>query len=116
MADDTPLWSGHPWVAQMRAKIGFGVAWGQDAGSTWPEFLDFGRVGEEAGLDSYWAIDHPLGTVSGLDCWTALAALAATTTRLRLGSLVSCVHYRSPALLARMAADVDRISRGRLVL
>jgi alkanesulfonate monooxygenase SsuD/methylene tetrahydromethanopterin reductase-like flavin-dependent oxidoreductase (luciferase family) len=54
--------------------------------------------------------------VSGLDCWTALTALAATTTTLRLGSLVSCVYYRPPALLARMAADVDRISAGRLVL
>jgi alkanesulfonate monooxygenase SsuD/methylene tetrahydromethanopterin reductase-like flavin-dependent oxidoreductase (luciferase family) len=45
-----------------------------------------------------------------------LAALAATTQRIRLGSLVSCVYYRPPALLARMAADVDRLSQGRLVL
>jgi alkanesulfonate monooxygenase SsuD/methylene tetrahydromethanopterin reductase-like flavin-dependent oxidoreductase (luciferase family) len=50
------------------------------------------------------------------DCWAVLGALAATTTRLRLGSLVSCVLYRNPALVARMAADVDRISGGRFVL
>jgi alkanesulfonate monooxygenase SsuD/methylene tetrahydromethanopterin reductase-like flavin-dependent oxidoreductase (luciferase family) len=45
-----------------------------------------------------------------------LAALAVTTRRIRLGSLVNCIFYRSPALLARMAADVDRMSAGRLVL
>jgi alkanesulfonate monooxygenase SsuD/methylene tetrahydromethanopterin reductase-like flavin-dependent oxidoreductase (luciferase family) len=51
-----------------------------------------------------------------VDCWTTLAALAVHTERLRLGSLVSCVYYRPAALLARMAADVDRLSGGRLVL
>jgi alkanesulfonate monooxygenase SsuD/methylene tetrahydromethanopterin reductase-like flavin-dependent oxidoreductase (luciferase family) len=116
MAENTPAWSVHPWVTQRRGKIGFGVAWGQDAGATWSEFRDFVRLVEESGLDSYWAIDHPLGSVSGLDCWTALTSLAATTKTLRLGSLVSCVYYRSPFLLARLAADVDRISGGRLIL
>jgi len=65
-------------------------------------------------LDSFWGIDHPI--LFGADCWTMLAMLAATTQRIRLGSLVSCVYYRQPALLARMAADVDRLSHGRLVL
>jgi alkanesulfonate monooxygenase SsuD/methylene tetrahydromethanopterin reductase-like flavin-dependent oxidoreductase (luciferase family) len=68
---------------------------------------------ETLGFDSYWAMDHP---VSGFDAWSSLAALAAVTTRVRLGPLVSCVFYRSPAMLARLAADVDRISEGRLVL
>src|SRR5262249_56410786 len=46
--------------------------------------------------------------------WTALTALAAVTKRIRLATLVSSVHYRNPALLAKMAAGVDMISRGRL--
>src|SRR5262249_1242910 len=50
------------------------------------------------------------------ECWTTLAMLAATTRKLRLIAFVSCVCYRSPVLLARIAADVDRASNGRLVL
>jgi alkanesulfonate monooxygenase SsuD/methylene tetrahydromethanopterin reductase-like flavin-dependent oxidoreductase (luciferase family) len=50
------------------------------------------------------------------DAWTTLAAVAVTVPRLRLGTGVSCIYYRPPALLARMAADVDRFSGGRLVL
>jgi len=71
---------------------------------------------EGLGFDSYWAIDHPSAPVSGADCWTTLAVLAASTRTIRLGPLVSCVYYRDPVLLARMAADVDRLSEGRLVL
>ena len=52
----------------------------------------------------------------GHDCWTTLAALAGVTRTIRLGTQVSCVAYRSPVLLARMAADIDAISHGRLVL
>ena len=69
---------------------------------------------EELGFDSFWISDHPM--LLPIDCWTALAALAVETRRIRLGPLVSCIHYRPPALLARMAADVDRLSGGRLVL
>jgi alkanesulfonate monooxygenase SsuD/methylene tetrahydromethanopterin reductase-like flavin-dependent oxidoreductase (luciferase family) len=75
---------------------------------------------EGLGFDSYWAIDHPSAAVSaavsGADCWTTLAVLAASTRTIRLGPLVSCVYYRHPMVLARMAADVDQLSDGRLVL
>jgi alkanesulfonate monooxygenase SsuD/methylene tetrahydromethanopterin reductase-like flavin-dependent oxidoreductase (luciferase family) len=57
--------------------------------------------------------DHPSATT---DCWTALAALAAVTGRVRLGPMVSCALYRPPWATARQAADVDRLSGGRLVL
>ena len=50
------------------------------------------------------------------DCWTTLAGVATITRRLRLGTSVACTAYRNPALLARMASDVDRMSQGRLVL
>jgi alkanesulfonate monooxygenase SsuD/methylene tetrahydromethanopterin reductase-like flavin-dependent oxidoreductase (luciferase family) len=101
----------HPWVAAVRGGIRFGIAYGPR--TDWAETAAFVREVEALGFDSYWTMDHP---VSGFDAWSTLAALAAVTTRLRIGPLVSCVFYRSPAQLARLAADVDRISEGRLVL
>ena len=114
---ETPIISGlhtshgHPWVAQRQQAVRFGIVGGPSG--DWPALRDFVQMVEELGFDSYWRPDHPL-LLS--DCWTSLAAVAAVTRRLRLGSLVSCVFYRNPVLLARMAADVDRISQGRVVL
>jgi alkanesulfonate monooxygenase SsuD/methylene tetrahydromethanopterin reductase-like flavin-dependent oxidoreductase (luciferase family) len=101
----------HPWVAQAQQAVRFGIVGGPSG--DWPALRDFVQMVEELGFDSYWRPDHPLLLP---DCWTSLAAVAAVTRRLRLGSLVSCVFYRNPVLLARMAADVDRISQGRVVL
>jgi alkanesulfonate monooxygenase SsuD/methylene tetrahydromethanopterin reductase-like flavin-dependent oxidoreductase (luciferase family) len=101
----------HPWVAAGAGRVRFGIAYGPR--TDWATCRDFVQEVEELGFDSYWAMDHP---ASGFDCWSNLAALAAVTSRLRLGPLVSCVYYRSPAQLARLAADVDQISGGRLVL
>jgi alkanesulfonate monooxygenase SsuD/methylene tetrahydromethanopterin reductase-like flavin-dependent oxidoreductase (luciferase family) len=107
----------HPWVSEGQRRIRFGIAWGvQDPTSSWTETRDFVQMVEALGFDSYWAIDHPSAPVSGADCWTTLAVLAASTRTIRLGPLVNCVFYRDPVLLARMAADVDRLSDGRLVL
>jgi alkanesulfonate monooxygenase SsuD/methylene tetrahydromethanopterin reductase-like flavin-dependent oxidoreductase (luciferase family) len=102
----------HPWIAQAQGGIRFGLA----CGPWWEAhvLIEYVRAIEDFGVDSFWAIDHPI--LFGADCWSMLAALASTTQRIRLGSLVSCVYYRHPALLARMAADVDRLSHGRLVL
>jgi alkanesulfonate monooxygenase SsuD/methylene tetrahydromethanopterin reductase-like flavin-dependent oxidoreductase (luciferase family) len=101
----------HPWVAAGHGRVRFGVAYGPRI--DWPEMRDFVHLVEALGFDSFWVMDHP---ASGVDAWSALAALAAVTERIRLGPLVSCVYYRSPVMLARLAADVDRISAGRLVL
>src|SRR5262245_16688983 len=117
MGQGTPTPVIAPSVGAGERRIRFGIAYGaQDPSSSWAETRDFVQLVEGLGFDSYWAIDHPSAAVSGADCWTTLAVLAASTHTLRLGPLVSCVYYRSPALLARMAADVDRLSGGRLVL
>lgn len=110
--EHTPMKSIHPWVAEARKGPLFGIVFG--AWRDGPSLLPFVRGVEALGFDSFWGIDHPL--VWGGECWTTLAALAAGTATIRLGSLVSCIFYRGPALLARMAADVDRWSNGRLLL
>jgi alkanesulfonate monooxygenase SsuD/methylene tetrahydromethanopterin reductase-like flavin-dependent oxidoreductase (luciferase family) len=107
-------WVTHPWVTEGQKKIRFGICTASVAGmAEWAPFLAFVRRVEALGFDSYWKPDHPM---AWLDCWTVLAALAVTTSRIRLGSFVSCVAFRQPTLLARMSADVDRMSGGRLIL
>jgi alkanesulfonate monooxygenase SsuD/methylene tetrahydromethanopterin reductase-like flavin-dependent oxidoreductase (luciferase family) len=102
----------HPWVTAGKDRIRFGV--GQISPlDDWPAYLEVVRVAEELGFDSYWTYDHPS---RGAECWTSLAAAAMATTKIRVGTIPSCIFYRSPVVLARAAADVDRISNGRLVL
>ena len=101
----------HPWVAEAQRTVRFSLVGAFLPG--WAELRDFVQRAEDLGFDAYWANDHPSRS---MDCWTQLAALAAVTTRIRIMALVSCVYYRSPALLARQAADVDLVSGGRLVL
>jgi len=104
----------HPWVEDGRGtiRLGVGVTSGAPA-VDWPTRAATARAAEDLGVDSLWVADHP---ALAMDCWTTLAGLAAVTSRVRLGSLVSCVLYRSPWSTARHAADVDRVSGGRLIL
>lgn len=102
----------HPWVAAGQDTRRFGVAMLRPR-PDWDAFVAWVLEAEALGFDSVWAQDHPPAYT---DCWTTLAALAMRTTTIRLGSLVSCIYYRSPVLLARLASDVDRMSHGRLVL
>jgi F420-dependent oxidoreductase-like protein len=76
---------------------------------------------EQDGFHSFWVMDHFYQLPAHgseeepfLDAWTVLPALAAMTSRIRLGAMVSPVAYRNPALLARMAASLDHISGGRM--
>ncbi len=111
---------------------------GSYAGATasLPQVLAFARHAESLGLDSLWFTDHLYfepyldfqavgialpddwaGVMGGQwECWTAAAAVAAVTSRIALGTLVSNTGFRNPALLARMADNVADLSSGRLIL
>ena len=102
----------HPWVAEGQERIRFAVSLYPQPADWW-HFIRLVQQMERWGFDGYFSYDHPTART---DCWTALAALAATTERIRLGTAVDCIYYRSPYLLARQAADIDRLSGGRLVL
>jgi len=101
----------HPWVAEGARRLRFAIN-GMFA-QTPADIVQAARRGEQLGFDAYWANDHPNRS---MDCWGQLTMLAMATESIRLISLVSCIYYRSPFLLARQAADVDLVSQGRLVL
>ena len=111
MVSSTSAWQSHPWVIEGAGRVRFSVAWGPQ--SDWAHLVPFVQRVEALGFDAYWVSDHPIRSPG---CWTTLAGLAPLTRSVRLGVLVNCVLYRSAAELARMAADVDRMSGGRLVL
>lgn len=103
------------WVEEHRGRISFGLqvfARPDDPAPT-SSVLAAGQLAEDLGYDAFFIGDHPAyATERGVH----LAAVAAATRRVRLGSVVNCVGYRHPVLLARLAADLDHISNGRLIL
>ena len=96
----------------------------EDAATGVPSYAEIRAVAvaaEAAGLDSVWVFDHLLfrfdGETTGIhECWTILAAIAEATSRVELGTIVLCTGFRNAALLAKMAATLDHISGGRLIL
>ena len=87
---------------------------------SWNEVHDGAVAAEQAGLAGVWLNDHLAGSVEGasrvLECWTTLTAIAATVPRITVGSLVLNVANRDAATLAVMAATLQEVSTGRLLL
>jgi F420-dependent oxidoreductase-like protein len=88
---------------------------------TWDDWLALARACEEHGVETLFRSDHYLsvagrGERGSLDAWATIAALAAVTSTLRLGTLVSPATFRHPSELAKVVASADRISGGRVEL
>jgi alkanesulfonate monooxygenase SsuD/methylene tetrahydromethanopterin reductase-like flavin-dependent oxidoreductase (luciferase family) len=99
-----------PWFGLFLPQLRMGFA----------TILERTRAAEAAGFDSVWLMDHLVAPAApdhdALEGWTLAAALAARTSTIRIGHLVTCDPFRHPALLAKMAATLDVISDGRLEL
>jgi hypothetical protein len=88
----------------------------------WTDIRAMAQAAESTGLHAVWVSDHlgfgdPDGDWSGAwESWTLLSAIAASTSRVRLGTYVTAVPLRNPALLAKMAETLDEVSAGRVIL
>lgn len=92
---------------------------GIDPADQWQRMLDVALRAERGGWDSVWVYDHfhttPHPTLEAThEAWSLMAALAASTSTVRLGQMCTCISYRNPAALAKVASTVDVISGGRL--
>ena len=90
-----------------------------DPVAKWARCRDTALLAEQLGYDSVWVYDHfhnvPVPAHEAVfECWTVMAALAEATSTIRLGQMVSCTSYRSPALTAKITSSIDVISGGRL--
>ena len=86
-----------------------------------PELIEMAQAAETVGFDSVWYGDHliydlPVGARGPWEAWTTLAAIAASTSTIKLGPLVASTSFHAPAMLAKQAATVDAVSEGRLIV
>jgi alkanesulfonate monooxygenase SsuD/methylene tetrahydromethanopterin reductase-like flavin-dependent oxidoreductase (luciferase family) len=102
----------------LNGVLRFGIATLQHL--PWTQLVERWQLIEALGFDSAWVADHFVNyfqpNAPWFEAWTLLAALASQTSRIRLGTLVTSIPFRNPAVLARQALTVDHISHGRLEL
>jgi alkanesulfonate monooxygenase SsuD/methylene tetrahydromethanopterin reductase-like flavin-dependent oxidoreductase (luciferase family) len=105
----------HPWVAERQKQVRFAVQVFplQDDPNPTESVISAGLLAENVGLDGFFIGDHP---GYHIEPWLHLSNVAARTNRVQLGSVVNCVFHRHPSMIARMTADLDRISNGRVLL
>ena len=99
--------------------VEFGLQIEPQFGFTYEQVRDLAVQCRSHGFSSIWASDHFMLNRDDedrncLDCWTLLTALATEVKDIRIGSLVTCMSYRHPAVMAKIAASTDLISEGRL--
>jgi F420-dependent oxidoreductase-like protein len=92
---------------------------GIDTPEQWPTMLRLAQLAEELPFESIWVYDHfhtvPVPSEEAThEAWTLMAAFGAATNRVRLGQMCTCMGYRNPMYLAKVAATVDAISGGRV--
>jgi alkanesulfonate monooxygenase SsuD/methylene tetrahydromethanopterin reductase-like flavin-dependent oxidoreductase (luciferase family) len=90
-------------------------------GYTYDDIVTLAKAAEDAGFYRFTVSDHFFGGMKGrenqcYEAWTTLALLTPQTERIRLGTQVTCQSYRNPALLAKIAANLDNASNGRITL
>ena len=103
----------------MAKPIRFGVTLPQIK-RTWPEARAAAVEFDRLGFDSVWVCDHlygvPMPNLPILEAWSELAAVAAITERVELGTLVTPPFFRNPAVFAKQVATVDHVSNGRTIV
>jgi F420-dependent oxidoreductase-like protein len=109
---------GGPMTGSARVRFGF-LPWPQATG--WPPLCDAALAAEAAGWDSVWLWDHLMAIIGPddqpiLEGWTSVAAIAALTSRVRVGLMVGANTFRNPGLTAKLATTLDHVSGGRAVL
>jgi F420-dependent oxidoreductase-like protein len=92
---------------------------GIEPADQWSTMLDIARAADDGPFESIWVYDHfhtvPLPSEEAThEAWSLMAAFGASTSRVRLGQMCTCMGYRNPAYLAKVAATVDAISGGRV--
>ena len=104
----------HPWVAAAengKPRWGVQLIAPNERGAL-PALMETAKLAESLGFDAAFVFDHP---ALHADPWVALSGMATVTSRIRLGSAVNCNGYRHPGMLARLGADLDNLSDGRLI-